>query len=92
MASFREARVKVAALAVKQYADVAYPSWSAAHPEKPCPDKLEDPKDRSLTFHLRAARRQLEGVVGATEGRALRAAPSIGLPTRRRARMRRRES
>lgn len=25
---------------------------------------IRDPKDRSLTFHLRAARRQLEGVVG----------------------------
>ena len=42
MASLREARVKVAALAVKQYADEAYPSWAAAHPEKPCPDKLEE--------------------------------------------------
>ena len=25
---------------------------------------VHDPKDRSLTFHLRAARRQLEAVVG----------------------------
>jgi AcrR family transcriptional regulator len=29
-----------------------------------------DPKDRSLTFHLRAARRQLEAVVGGAKGRA----------------------
>jgi AcrR family transcriptional regulator len=29
----------------------------------------QDPKDRSLTFHLRTARRQLEGVVGGTHAR-----------------------
>jgi AcrR family transcriptional regulator len=28
-----------------------------------------DPKDRSLTFHLRAARRQLEGIVGTARAR-----------------------
>ena len=31
-----------------------------------------DPKDRSLAFHLRAARRQLEGVVGAASRRRRR--------------------
>jgi AcrR family transcriptional regulator len=30
----------------------------------------KDPKDRSLTFHLRAARRQLEAVVGGAKSRA----------------------
>jgi AcrR family transcriptional regulator len=47
----------------------------------------QDPKDRSLTFHLRAARRQLEGVVGGAKGRAMRSAPSVGARTRRRARV-----
>jgi AcrR family transcriptional regulator len=32
----------------------------------------QDPKDRSLTFHLRAARRQLEGVIGRARRRASR--------------------
>jgi AcrR family transcriptional regulator len=45
----------------------------------------QDPKDRSLTFHLRAARRQLEGVVGQARGRTPRPAPPIGVPSRRRA-------
>jgi AcrR family transcriptional regulator len=31
---------------------------------------VKDPKDRSLTFHLRAARRQLEAVVGGAKRRA----------------------
>jgi len=31
---------------------------------------VQDPKDRSLTFHLRAARRQLEGVIGRARRRA----------------------
>jgi hypothetical protein len=30
---------------------------------------VQDPKDRSLRFHLRAARRQLESVVGAAQAR-----------------------
>ncbi|HET9989034.1 MAG TPA: TetR family transcriptional regulator [Kofleriaceae bacterium] len=30
---------------------------------------IQDPKDRSLTFHLRAARRQLEGLVGGARRR-----------------------
>jgi AcrR family transcriptional regulator len=50
---------------------------------------VQDPKDRSLTFHLRAARRQLEGVVGGAKARAAQSAPSIGAPTRRRSRVRR---
>lgn len=49
---------------------------------------IQDPDDRSLTFHLRAARRQLEGVVGGARRRAVRPAPSIGAPNPRRARLR----
>jgi AcrR family transcriptional regulator len=47
----------------------------------------QDPKDRSLTFHLRAARRQLEGVIGQAKRRMVRSAPSIGVPRRRRAKV-----
>jgi AcrR family transcriptional regulator len=47
----------------------------------------QDPKARSLTFHLRAARRQLEGVINQARGRIVRAAPSIGVPKRRRAKV-----
>ena len=52
---------------------------------------VRDPRDRSLAFHLRAARRQLEGVVAGANVRVARAAPSIRPPTRRRARVRRGE-
>jgi AcrR family transcriptional regulator len=48
---------------------------------------VQDPKDRSLTFHLRAARRQLEAVVGGASGRPVRSARSSDAPTRRRARL-----
>jgi AcrR family transcriptional regulator len=47
----------------------------------------QDPKDRGLTFHLRAARRQLEGVVGQARRRLVRSAPSPGVPKRRRAKL-----
>jgi AcrR family transcriptional regulator len=45
----------------------------------------QDPKHRRLTFHLRAARRQLEGVIGQAKGSAMRSTPSVGVPKRRRA-------
>ncbi len=45
---------------------------------------IQDPKDRRLAFHLRAARRQLEGVVGGSKRRA-GSAPSTGASSRRRA-------
>ncbi|CAN5785551.1 TetR/AcrR family transcriptional regulator [soil metagenome] len=53
---------------------------------------VQDPKDRSLTFHLRAARRQLEVVVGGAKQPAVQSLAALGLPTRRRARARRTES
>jgi len=39
---FRDAKKKIATMITKKYADEAYPAWAAAHPNKPCPDKLED--------------------------------------------------
>ena len=42
MKMFGESKGDVAAATVKKYAYEAYPSWSAAHPDKGCPDKLED--------------------------------------------------
>jgi AcrR family transcriptional regulator len=48
---------------------------------------VQDPKDRSLTFHMRAARRQLEGVIGQARARTMRSTPSIGVPKRRRAKV-----
>jgi len=44
----------------------------------------QDPKDRSLAFHVRAARRQLEDVIGQASARS---APSSGMPKRRRAKV-----
>src|SRR4051794_31864156 len=37
-----ESKWDVANATVKKYAYEAYPSWIAAHPEKACPDKLEE--------------------------------------------------
>ena len=42
MRMFGESKGDIAAATVKKYAFEAYPSWSAAHPDKSCPDKLED--------------------------------------------------
>ncbi len=42
MKMFGESKGDIAAATVKKYAYEAYPSWSAAHPDKGCPDKLED--------------------------------------------------
>jgi prepilin-type N-terminal cleavage/methylation domain-containing protein len=42
MKMFGESKGDVAGATVKKYAYEAYPSWSAAHPDKGCPDKLED--------------------------------------------------
>ncbi len=39
---FGESHVGIAKATVKKFAYEAYPSWSATHPEKACPDKLED--------------------------------------------------
>ena len=42
MRMFGESKVDIARATTKKYAFEAYPSWSAAHPDKSCPDKLED--------------------------------------------------
>lgn len=42
MKMFGESKVDIARATVKKYAFEAYPSWSAAHPDKACPEKLED--------------------------------------------------
>jgi general secretion pathway protein G len=42
MKMFGESKGDIARATVKKYAFEAYPSWAAAHPDKSCPDKLED--------------------------------------------------
>ena len=42
MKMFGEAKVDTTKLKVKKYAFEAYPSWSASHPDKACPEKLSD--------------------------------------------------
>ncbi|HSS03348.1 MAG TPA: prepilin-type N-terminal cleavage/methylation domain-containing protein [Kofleriaceae bacterium] len=42
MKMFGEAKGDTVKIKVKKYAYEAYPSWSAAHPEKGCPEKLSD--------------------------------------------------
>ena len=42
MKMFGEAKVDTTKLKVKKYAFEAYPSWSATHRDKTCPDRLED--------------------------------------------------
>jgi general secretion pathway protein G len=42
MKMFGESRVDTTKIKLKKYAFEAYPSWSAAHPDKACPEKLAD--------------------------------------------------
>jgi hypothetical protein len=42
MKMFGESKVDIARATVNKYAYEAYPSWAAAHPDKGCPDRLED--------------------------------------------------
>lgn len=42
MKMFGESKGDIASATVKKYAYEAYPSWSAAHPDKGCPEKLEE--------------------------------------------------
>jgi prepilin-type N-terminal cleavage/methylation domain-containing protein len=42
IARFRDARTHTTRLKLNKYAFEAYPAWSAAHPEKDCPDRLAD--------------------------------------------------
>jgi IPT/TIG domain-containing protein len=37
-----DSRADIAAVTVKKYAFEAFPQWSAAHPDKACPDRLTD--------------------------------------------------
>ena len=42
MKMFGESKGDIAKATVKKYAFEAYPSWAASHPDKACPEKLED--------------------------------------------------
>jgi general secretion pathway protein G len=42
MRALGESKVDVAKLTVQKYVNEAYPQWSAHHPDKQCPDKLDD--------------------------------------------------
>ena len=42
MKMFGESKVDIAKATVKKYAFEAYPSWSQSHPDKACPEKLEE--------------------------------------------------
>src|SRR5262245_13923882 len=42
MKMFGKSKDDIAKATAKKYAFEAYPSWAAAHPDKQCPDKLED--------------------------------------------------
>ena len=42
MKMFGESKVDIAKLTVKKFADEAFPQWSRAHPDKGCPEKIED--------------------------------------------------
>src|SRR5262245_25252710 len=42
MKLFGESKVDIAKLTVRKFADEAFPQWSRSHPDKGCPDKLED--------------------------------------------------
>ena len=42
MKLFGESKVETTKIKIKKYAFEAYPSWSASHPDKACPEKLAD--------------------------------------------------
>src|SRR5678816_4745711 len=42
MKLFGESKVDIARLTVKKFADEAFPQWSRSHPDKGCPEKIED--------------------------------------------------
>jgi general secretion pathway protein G len=42
MKMFGESKIDIAKATVKKYAFEAYPSWAQSHPDKQCPDRLED--------------------------------------------------
>jgi type II secretory pathway pseudopilin PulG len=42
MAAFGSSKIKTTKIKLNQYANEAYPQWSANHPDKQCPEKLSD--------------------------------------------------
>jgi general secretion pathway protein G len=42
MAAFGSSKIKTTKIKLQQYANEAYPQWSANHPDKACPEKLSD--------------------------------------------------
>ncbi len=42
MKLFGESKVDIAKLTVSKFANEAFPQWSRSHPDKGCPDKIED--------------------------------------------------
>jgi prepilin-type N-terminal cleavage/methylation domain-containing protein len=42
MKMFGQSKVDTTKIKLNQYANEAYPQWSAGHPDKACPDKITD--------------------------------------------------
>ena len=42
MKMFGESKVDIARLTVTKFANEAFPQWSRSHPDKGCPEKIED--------------------------------------------------
>jgi len=42
MKLFGESKVRTTKIKLSQYANEAFPQWSASHPDKACPDKVSD--------------------------------------------------
>ena len=42
MHAFAQSKVDITRLKAEKYAKEAYPSWAASHPDRECPDQLED--------------------------------------------------
>src|SRR5215510_598529 len=42
MRSFGDARKRTTRIKLEQYVNEAFPQWASNHPDKACPDKLED--------------------------------------------------
>jgi general secretion pathway protein G len=42
MAAFGKSKIDTTKIKLSQYANEAYPQWSASHPDKQCPEKLSD--------------------------------------------------
>ena len=42
MRMFGESKVDIAKLTVQKFANEAFPQWARSHPDKACPEKIED--------------------------------------------------